>query len=278
MDHKTVNKISQFPKIELRYSVAKESVWENILNIINAPKIQKHSNIRSFYSQMAMAASILLIIGVTAFLRFYTQTIAAPSGEHLTYYLPDNSKVELNAKSAVSFHPYWYTYARNLTLDGEAFFSVQKGNGFTVSSKLGETTVLGTSFNIYSRNNDYNVTCYTGKVKVRAIEKNHNILLHPNEKAFITQNGFLDIDKEANVQLVKSWRDNMFVFTGTPISTVFEEIERHYNIKISYKADATLTYTGNFSRTLSRKEVLNLVCTSLGIKFDAKSDTEFLVN
>jgi len=278
MDHKRVNMIDQFPEIELRYSVNKESVWENILNKINAPKIERHGIIRSFYFQMGMAASILLIVGVTSFLRFYTQTIIAPAGEHLAFYLPDNSKVELNAKSAVSFHPYWFTLARNLTLDGEGFFRVQKGNGFTVSSKLGETTVLGTSFNIYSRNNDYTVTCYTGKVKVRSIEKNQDILLHPNEKAFLTQNGFLNIDKEANVQLVKSWRDNMFVFTGTPIVTVFEEIERHYNITINYKADAGLTYTGNFSRTLSRKEVLNLVCTSLGIKFDAKSDTEFLVN
>jgi len=29
---------------------------------------------------------------------------------------------------------------------------------------------------------------------------------------------------------------------------------------------------------LSGKEVLDLVCTSLGIKFDAKSDTVYLVN
>ena len=70
----------------------------------------------------------------------------------------------------------------------------------------------------------------------------------------------------------------MFVFTGSPIVSVLEEVERQYGIKIHYQADPGLTYTGNFSRSLSGKEVLDLVCTSLGIKFDAKSDTEFLVN
>jgi len=70
----------------------------------------------------------------------------------------------------------------------------------------------------------------------------------------------------------------MFVFTSSPIVTVLQEIERQYNIKINFKANPGLTYTGNFSRSLSGKEVLDLVCTSLGIKFDAKSDTVYLVN
>ena len=70
----------------------------------------------------------------------------------------------------------------------------------------------------------------------------------------------------------------MFVFTSSPIVSVLHEIERQYNIKVNFQADPGLTYTGNFSRSLSGKEVLDLVCTSLGIKFDAKSETEFLVN
>jgi len=70
----------------------------------------------------------------------------------------------------------------------------------------------------------------------------------------------------------------MFVFTGSSIVSVLKEIERQYNIKIVFKADPNLTYTGNFSRSLSEKEVLDLVCTSLGLKFDARSKTEFLVD
>jgi len=227
---------------------------------------------------MAFAASIALVIGLTGFFRLYTKTIDTPSGQHLVYSLPDNSTIELNAKSVIKFHPYWFHISRTLTLDGEAFFSVQKGNSFKVESKLGETAVLGTSFNIYSRNDDYNVTCFTGKVRVTSAKKNERVMLNPSEKAYLTKDGFLRFAQESNVLTAKSWRDNMFVFTGSSITYVLQEIERQYNIKIHYQSDPSLTYTGYFSRSLSGKEVLDLVCTSLGIKFDAKSDTEFLVN
>ena len=277
-DFSTPGRADQFPEIELQYSVSQDIVWKNLLFHLEKPKLYPQSISSNLFFRIAVAASILLFISVTGFLRFYTRTVYSSAGQHFSYMLPDNSEIELNAKSVVSYHPYWFGFSRTLTLDGEAFFTVQKGLGFKVVSKLGETTVFGTSFNIYSRENDYSVTCFTGKVRVVSTGKNERVLLNPNEKAFITKDGFLRFAQEVNTKSVKSWRDNMFVFTGSPIISVLQEIERQYNIKVNFQADPGLTYTGNFSRSLSGKEVLDLVCTSLGIKFDAKSDTEFLVN
>jgi len=277
-DFSSTDKLNQFPEIEIHYSVSENKVWENLLHQMDKPKIHHFAISRNLLFRVAAAASIVIIFSVTGFLRLYTRTIYVPSGQHLTYLLPDNSKVEMNAQSVVSYHPYWFSVARAITLDGEAFFTVQKGPGFKVVSKLGETSVFGTSFNIYSRDNDYSVTCFTGKVRVVSAGKNERVLLNPNEKAFITKDGFLRFAQEVNTKIVKSWRDNMFVFTSSPIVTVLQEIERQYNIKINFKANPGLTYTGNFSRSLSGKEVFDLVCTSLGIKFDAKSDTVYLVN
>ena len=156
----------QFPEIEIHYSVSENEVWENLLYEMDKPKVYHRTISRNLIFRVAAAASILLILSVTGFLRFYTRTIYIPAGQHLTYLLPDNSTIQLNAQSAVSFHPYWFGFARTLTLDGEAFFTVQKGPGFKVLSKMGETSVFGTSFNIYSRDNDYSVTCFTGNVRV----------------------------------------------------------------------------------------------------------------
>jgi len=268
----------RFPEIELHYAVSENQAWEDLLTQIDKPKLHPHTNFRNLFLRISVAASILLLLSVVEYLRFFTKTITVPAGKHLTYLFPDNSKIDLNAQSVVSFHPYWFSFSRSLTLDGEAFFTVPKGLGFKVVSKLGETTVFGTSFNIYSRGNDYNVTCFTGKVRVVSAGRNERVLLNPNEKAFITRDGFLRFAQDVNVSAVKSWRDNMFVFTGSPIVSVLQEIERQYNIKINFQGKSGLTYTGNFSRSLSGKEVLDLVCTSLGIKFDIKSETEFLVN
>ncbi len=278
MDFGKINRVDQFPEIELKYSVSSEKVWENLLNEIDMPKIQPRNVSHNFSYRFALAASVLVLLSITGFLRFYTNTVYVPAGQHLSYRLPDRTNIELNAQSKISFHPYWYHVARTLTLEGEAFFLVSKGNRFKVISKLGETTVLGTSFNIYSRNNDYNVSCYTGKVSVVSSTKKERIVLNPNQKVFITPDGFMHFVQQPDGQSIKSWRENMFVFTGSPITSVLQEVERQYNIKINFHGDPGLTYTGYFSRSLSGKEVLDLVCTSLGIKFDAKSDTEFLVN
>jgi len=266
-----------FPEIDLQYAVSKDEVWANLSRQIKEPphlarSVQKHP----FY-RIALAASLLLLLGITGFLRFYNKTVYTSAGQHLTLSLPDSSVIELNAQSSVKFHPYWFSFVRTITLDGEAFFKVIPGNQFKVRSLKGETTVLGTSFNIYSRDNDYSVTCFTGKVRVVSAGKSERVLLNPNEQAYINEDGFLRFVQEVNILEVKSWRDNMFVFTGSSILTVLQEIERQYNIKIHFKANPNLTYTGNFSKSLSEKEVLDLVCTSLGLTFEARSGTEFLV-
>jgi len=272
-------KVEDFPGIDLHYSLSKDQVWERLLlQIRHSHAGSRKVILENIFIRTAIAATLLLLVGISYFMRFYSKSVCSPAGQHLTIYLPDSSQVELNAQSKLSYHPYWYSFARTVTLDGEAFFNVKEGNRFKVESEKGETTVLGTSFNIYSRNSDYSVTCFTGKVTVVSAGKSERVLLNPNEQAFINKDGFLRFVQEVNSQVVKSWRENMFVFTGSSIISVLQEIERQYNVKIVFKADSNLTYTGNFSKSMPENEVLDLVCTSLGIKFEARSGIEFLVN
>ncbi|MCX6238676.1 MAG: FecR domain-containing protein [Bacteroidia bacterium] len=272
-------KVDDFPEIDLQYEVSKDEVWKNLLRQIGeSPSGDRSIVMQNPFYRIAIAASLILLLGMATFLRFYSKTVYSPAGQHLTLCLPDSSFIELNAQSTVKYHPYWFSFSRTVTLDGEAFFKVISGNRFKVISERGETTVLGTSFNIYSRNNDYNVTCFTGRVRVVTTDKNERVLLNPNERAFINKDGFLRLVQEVNSKAVRSWMDNMFIFTGSSIIDVLQEIERQYNIKIVFRADPNLTYTGNFSKSLSEKEVLDLVCTSLGLKFEARSGSEFLVD
>jgi transmembrane sensor len=277
IDLSTHKKVDRFPEIEFNYSVSKETVWEILELRMDTPRINTRIITLVPFFRLAVAASLLLLLGLTSFFRLYTRTVYAPAGQRYSFYMPDSSLIEMNAQSMVRFHPYWYRFSRTVNLDGEAFFKVIKGNRFNVVSQPGETTVLGTTFNIFARDKNYTVTCFTGKVRVVSAGKSERVLLNPNEQAFLNKDGFLRVIQEVNTQNVKSWRDNMFVFTSSSIIGVFQEVERQYNIKIQFNADPSLTYTGNFSRSLSGKEVLDLVCTSLGIKFEAKSDNEFLV-
>ncbi len=270
--------MGQFPEIDLNYTVSKEEAWNNLMTRMDRPIESGRKISMNPVFRLALAASFLLLVGVTSFFRFYTKTFVSKAGEHLTCALPDDSYVELNAGSSLLYHPFWFNVSRTVDLQGEAFFQVTHGNQFKVHSDLGETTVLGTSFNIFSRENDYNVTCFTGKVQVLSFAKNESVLLYPNEQVYIGKEGSLHLIHEVKSPAVISWRDNNFFFTGASVTSVLQEIERQYNIKIQFKGNPGLTYTGNFSKTLSEKEVLDLVCTSLGLTFESSSKTEFRIN
>ena len=49
--------------------------------------------------------------------------------------LPDNSQVSLNALSSVTYNESSWDENRELTLNGEAFFKVEKGSTFEVKTK-----------------------------------------------------------------------------------------------------------------------------------------------
>lgn len=270
--------VHHFPEIDIQFQVSQDEVWENIVKLTDQPRVQAKRYSITLIHKFVLAATIFLLLGITGFLKFYTKTIYTQAGQQLTYVLPDGSVIEMNNQSAVRYHPYWYGYSRVIELDGEAFFKVTKGRGFKVKSQNKETSVLGTSFNVYSRNDGYHVTCFTGKVSVGSAGNNKRILLNPNEQATVNEDGSLLLVQQPDIRAVKSWRENMFVFTGESIVTVLREIERHYNIKIVFMASPDLRYTGNFSKSLSKTQVLDLVCTSLGLTFEARSDTEYLVD
>ena len=264
-----------FEKVEIPVSRTKEDVWESISSSLGKNVPTK----KIFFSQrtiIGIAASLLILVGILSFLRFYTQTISNPAGQHQKATLSDGSTVELNAGSTLTYHPYWFTFSRNLQFEGEGFFQVEKGKQFTVESMLGKTIVLGTSFNIYSRSEEYKVFCQTGKVKVVST-KNSEVFLVPGQMAEVDKSGKITVSENITPEETMSWRDNMFNFAGVPIQTVFEEIERQYNVTITNTLKTELYYTGHFSREKPVEEVLSLICKPFGIKFVKKSENNFLV-
>ncbi|GET28571.1 FecR family protein [Prolixibacter sp. SD074] len=261
----------QYPEIGFPYPRSKEDVW-NALSQKMSGQTEQSTPIRRLHSyRMAAAAVIIVLLATASFLRFYTNKVIAPAGQHVAALLPDSSTVNLNAGSTLTYHPYWWKVARSVKLDGEGFFQVQKGKQFDVISKYGEVTVLGTSFNIYARGDDYKVTCFTGKVRVESIVTHENIILRPDEHAYLEKNGNLKVVAHYNVKQSNAWMHDMFIFTGTPINLVFQEIERQYNVQIKAKENMDYTYTGNFTRNMPVIEVLQYVCEPFGLTFVKQS-------
>jgi transmembrane sensor len=250
-------------------------VWKTI-----ETKIDTQPNVRSLnfsFRSIAVAASILILFGVGSFLRFYSVNIETSAGQHLFAELPDGSKADLNALSSITYNPYWWRISRNVKLEGEAFFEVEKGKKFTVVSTKGITQVLGTSFNIYAREDAYKVTCVTGSVKVKSVTGSVAIL-KPNDKAEIQSDGKINVINGIETYPEISWKKNIFLFTAAPLKLVFSEIERQYGVKIEMPLGNPALYTGNFSKDQNVEEILNYVCPALGLKYIRKSGVEYIIS
>ena len=261
---------------EFHWKKSEVDVWANIEARIDA---QPKGRILLFHftqTKWAVAASIIAILTLVSFLRFYSVNIETIAGQHLVAELPDHSKVNLNAQSSLTYHPYWWKISRMVKLQGEGYFEVEKGRKFTVFSTKGSTQVLGTTFNILARNEIYNVTCITGSVKVKS-SLGFETILKPNSKAEIQDNGEIKVETDIETFPEISWKKNIFLFTAAPVLQVFSEIERQYGVTIKTNITHSALYTGNFTKDQNIEEILEYVCPALGLKYSRLSVGEYLI-
>ncbi len=269
--------IDFFNNLEPDLKKTEQDLWKNIEK--KTSKKTKTTIIRTNWFKYSVAAFIVVLIGITLFMRFYTENIFTQKGEHLSHTLPDSSVIELNAQTSIKYNPYWWRFNRELQFSGEAFFNVQKGEKFTVISNEGETTVLGTSFNIFARNTDYRVYCKTGKVKVTSTKHNIKYEITEGELAVIDNINKSGKKTTANEKDYLSWTKNKFSFTDTPLREVFDEIERQYNIKIkTSKSIDTLKFGAYFDKPQKTEQVLDIICIQYNLKFEKSKKNKYIIS
>lgn len=264
--------LDALPKLAPPYTRSKQEVWEAVQDTIS----QKTTRKRISFASWSVAASVVLLISASLFLRLNSTIIHTGIGEQMAVVLPDGSEVQMNENSHLSYKPYWWRFERELSLDGEAYFKVEKGERFTVVSSKGQTQVLGTSFNIYARGIDYEVTCLTGKVRVSGVLNEQHIDILPQQKVSVNTKGNLYKQDLSDLSQSVSWTQESFLFNATPIAEVWNTIERHYGIKVMAADSLDLNYSGKFSRDLTVEEVVNIVCRSFGLSFD-KEGKDFII-
>lgn len=265
-----------FAKGKISWEKNETQVWDELIQKTQSKNEHQKTRTLSLFVRYAAAAIIFIVIGLGGVSLFYSKTVKTENGQQLVAQLPDGSRVELNAGSQITFYPFKWKFERKVIFEGEGFFKVQKGKKFEVVSPNGSTQVLGTSFTVYARNNNYRVTCFTGKVKVTSLTKQSVILL-PNSHAEL-EKGKLVLHNKYKTEKAISWKLNQFDFSGTSLKEVFDEIERQYAITIQLQPQLkNRNVTINFPKKHNVEEVLDYVCKTMQIKFVKQSENVFLI-
>ncbi|WP_142783556.1 FecR family protein [Changchengzhania lutea] len=192
---------------------------------------------------LKIASIIVVALGVYFTFFFNTTTIVETLASQKTRVeLPDRSEVELNVLSSIEYNTRNWDKNRILTLNGEAYFKVAKGKTFDVKTSSGIVTVVGTQFNVKQRKDYFEVKCFEGIVKVVSDTIVRQLLAGD---IYLILDGKFSNGKT----LVASpkWTNNMSEFNAIPIKEVLSELERQYNIEVTFKnIDVNRLFTGGF--------------------------------
>ncbi|MDI3318320.1 FecR family protein [Pinibacter soli] len=238
-------------KVEFKKEpVSPEIQTENWLKVEAA--IQKGKTRIVWLRPLLVAASFVLIAATSIwiFLQYenrnlYLTEVKTLSGEIKRITLPDGSFVVLNANSVLKVPKVWKESGkRNVWIEGEAYFTVAKkkvtGDIFIVHTKDVDIEVLGTRFNVNTRNDQSTVALEEGKVQLavkaitssKADKKEQPVVMKPGEVAVVNKNDVVKLDADSTINMYSGWARNEFHFNYTSMTEVARLIQDTYGYSV----------------------------------------------
>ena len=227
------------------------------------------------YVYVAAAVIIALVISFSLydvlFQKVDPKLIKTRIATSETIKLPDRSEVDLNSSSQLSYDPANWTDHRELSLKGEAYFKVQNGNTFKVRTDYGNVQVLGTKFNVKSRDYLFYVSCYEGSVKV--ILKDDHYVLKSGESLTLNKR---EVKKGKTASVLPDWKRNQTVIKSKSLKIVVEEFKNYYDVEFDLsQVDDSILYTGSFDHD-NLEKALKSITLPLGLSYKINDNNIFL--
>uniref|UniRef100_UPI003216A1CB FecR family protein n=1 Tax=uncultured Draconibacterium sp. TaxID=1573823 RepID=UPI003216A1CB len=232
--------------VDVLDSVNKEQGWQKLE--------QKYTtlSLRNQVIKWKIAAMLLFLVGLTGSILGYWNpnpnksefvpanhtTVVTENGQKSKIILPDSSVVWLNAGTKLSYNNGFSVNNRNIKLEGEAYFKVQRNELIplvVVCSDL-EVRVLGTEFDVraFPEEEKISVVLEKGKVELSHInDKFQSFNLEPGEIAvFDDIKNTLGISSGNTYEYI-SWKDGVLIFNNAMMKDVLTKLEHWYGVDIS---------------------------------------------
>ncbi|MEM1134962.1 MAG: FecR domain-containing protein [Bacteroidota bacterium] len=208
---------------------AKATFWQNT----SQQRVKKFVIHRRQWYSIAASIILLIVSGLLFFKFWYDPEITLVSTDSMIEAtLPDGSDVWLYKNSKLTYQQSFNSDHRQLKLEGLAFFEVSenKNKPFTISCTDGTVTVVGTSFEVksYQEDSTAEVSVTTGKVAVDFGKKSNTILLQKSDKVIYNRN--LDkINKIATSMNELAWKNGNIIFDKTIAHEAFEVLSEYFH-------------------------------------------------
>lgn len=200
---------------------------------LSVMKTSKRSRLRHWSGGMAIAACLLMMVGVFAGWQparwlddLGSDYVSAP-GQVRTVILADQSQVTLDADSAIAVD--FSGGERHVQLRrGVAFFHVtHTGEPFVVDAEGGESRVLGTEFEVRLQPDGAQVTVLSGRVGVKASKDGAQQILTADQQLAYDA-GVTDVVHRVDSKAQLGWRSGWLTYYKTPLVDVVADLKRYY--------------------------------------------------
>jgi transmembrane sensor len=236
--------------------------------------------------------------------------IEAPYGSKTSIRLPDGSRIMLNAGSKLTYNKDFGFRSREIHLEGEAYFNVEKHRfPMIVNTSHIAVKVLGTEFNIksYPDEDFIETTLVEGAIHIESIVDPNVpvIMLQPNERilyykprheiqerVFVADNYLSDtipeiapaesikpfrLTRNVDVSTTVSWKDGKYLFRGESLENLAVILSRRFDVSITFEDEEVKNYT--YSGTIGDfpiEQVLDALTLTSPITYRIKEKNVFL--
>jgi transmembrane sensor len=270
-----------------------DKAWNSVFARMQADGIEDQGKtlkieyaFRAILRIAAVAAIILGFVAVTLWLTspdFLSRqiTVATNSDQkNVKIELPDGSNIFLNRNSEFTYRANFGKKGRNVSLTGEAFFEIapDKSKPFIIDAGNAKVRVVGTSFNVISKNSESAVEVFvkTGIVELTGNSGKKSIALEPG---YIGTLGKGKSGKTINTDPnYLSWNTGLLVYDGQTLDIVFSDLKRVYNMNIVADDKQILenTWTNSIDNQ-PRDTIIRLICTSFHLHYTKEGDVYHLI-
>lgn len=213
-----------------------ETAWQRLgetLDTVPDEQLVRAYTLKIFWK--IAAAVIFIIMAGTALYSVYQngeKVYRTAYGDRMELTLPDGSHVTMNANSTLSFvrrNP------RKVTMTGEMYFDVEKkpetGEPFLVHTPDLDIQVLGTEFNVNSRQEKTEVLLDEGSIELDIKQKGSMRMVPGDFVSYsLIENKILEQQTAEKPEVITSWKEGVLLLDSVSLASNLSLLEDTYDI------------------------------------------------
>lgn len=212
------------------------------------------------------------------------QELETNSKERAKVSFSDGTEVILNSAGKLRFPDSFNEGAREVYLDGEAYFKVsnQSGRPFIVHTSNATIKVLGTEFNVQAWSDDTtsDIVVQEGQVSVSSVHQQDDreaVLLSKGEYTRVRKGKSPSPAQRVIAENHLLWTAGGLYFDHNPLGDVINQIERIFEVEINLANQkiADVPFTSAFHET-DLTNILNVIAATMDLEYELVGETVVL--